>query len=333
MWCHILVTLNAADLISRGCSREHLLQGKWWKGPTWLLENEENWPKSEDEADEDLVNSEKHKKLLFYNKIRKIACDSSETLSVSELKNAEIALVHLVQKESFKNIKDDKLKQLRPIIDCNGLIRVKTNFSNRHDTDDFRFPIILPSDHTVVKLLIMNAHNERDLLQAGTSMLMSHLREKYLIIKARKEFYLKDRCIYNMAYIVLYTCAVYRAIHLELITSCTTETFFQSLRRFISRHGRPTTIYSDNGMNFKGAERLLHALDWDSILARVAEEKIQWKFNPPSAPWWGGWWERLVRMTKAILRKILGRAALDYEELITVLCDPLQTTHLRVRRR
>ncbi|GFW37850.1 integrase catalytic domain-containing protein [Trichonephila clavipes] len=26
-------------------------------------------------------------------------------------------------------------------------------------------------------------------------------------------------------------------------------------------------------------------------------------------------------MTKAILRKILGRAALDYEELITVLCD------------
>ncbi|GFU54773.1 integrase catalytic domain-containing protein [Trichonephila clavipes] len=35
-------------------------------------------------------------------------------------------------------------------------------------------------------------------------------------------------------------------------------------------------------------------------------------------------------MTKAILRKILGRAALDYEELITVLCDcesdQLQTT-------
>ncbi|GFU92684.1 integrase catalytic domain-containing protein [Trichonephila clavipes] len=68
-------------------------------------------------------------------------------------------------------------------------------------------------------------------------------------------------------------------------------------------------------------ERLLHVLDWDSILARVAEEKIQWKFNPPSATWWGGWWKCLVQMTKAVLRKILGRAALDYEELITVLCD------------
>ncbi|GFT22780.1 integrase catalytic domain-containing protein [Trichonephila clavipes] len=59
MWRHIPGTLNAADLVSRGRSGEHLLQGKWWEGPTWLLENEENWPKSEDEPDEDLVNSEK----------------------------------------------------------------------------------------------------------------------------------------------------------------------------------------------------------------------------------------------------------------------------------
>ncbi|GFY25983.1 DUF1758 domain-containing protein [Trichonephila clavipes] len=64
------------------------------------------------------------------------------------------------------------------------------------------------------------------------------------------------------------------AIHLELITSLTTEAFFQSQKRFASRRGRPTTIYSDNGTNFNGPERFLHALDWDSILARVAEEKI-----------------------------------------------------------
>ncbi|GFX41627.1 integrase catalytic domain-containing protein [Trichonephila clavipes] len=44
MWCHIPGTLNAADLVSRGSSEEHLLQGKWWEGPTWFLEREENWP-------------------------------------------------------------------------------------------------------------------------------------------------------------------------------------------------------------------------------------------------------------------------------------------------
>ncbi|GFY74637.1 integrase_H2C2 domain-containing protein [Trichonephila inaurata madagascariensis] len=114
---------------------ENILQGKWWEGPTWLLENEENWPKSEDEPDEDLVNSEKRKTIgttltktdenanWYYKK---------NCLSVSELKNAEIALIHLVQ-----NINDDKLRQLRPVIDFNGLIRAKTNISNRDDTNGF----------------------------------------------------------------------------------------------------------------------------------------------------------------------------------------------------
>lgn len=50
-------------------------------------------------------------------------------------------------------------------------------------------------------------------------------------------------------------------------------------------------------------------------------EKIQWIFNPPTAAWWNGWWERLVRSVKELLRKILGRASLTYEELTTVLCD------------
>ncbi|GFW79864.1 integrase catalytic domain-containing protein [Trichonephila clavipes] len=96
------------------------------------------------------------------------------------------------------------------------------------------------------------------------------------------------------AYLVLYTCAFYRAIHLELITFLATKAIFQSLRRFISRRRRPTTIYSDNGTDFKEAERLLHVLVWDSILARIAKEKNQWKVKLPSASWCGGWWERLV---------------------------------------
>ena len=87
------------------------------------------------------------------------------------------------------------------------------------------------------------------------------------------------------SYIVLYTCAVYRAIHLELVTSLTTECFFQSLRRFIARRGRPSVIYSDNGKNFTGADKVLHTIDWDGLHFKAAEQKIQWNFNPPSAAW------------------------------------------------
>ncbi|GBM24843.1 hypothetical protein AVEN_245080-1 [Araneus ventricosus] len=209
-------SLNDADLVSRGCSGEQLLQEKWWEEPSWLSENEESWPKSKDDPDEDLDSSEKRKTIVnnltksyenvdwyykyfsyvrkivrmlawifrFYNKLIKSASDSSETLSVSELEKAEISLMLLIQKKSFKDVNDDKIKKLIPIIDCNDLIRAKTNNSNRDNTNDFKFPIILPSDHTVVKLLIINDHN--NLLHASTFMLMSHLREKYRIIKTRR---------------------------------------------------------------------------------------------------------------------------------------------------
>ncbi|GFV20163.1 integrase catalytic domain-containing protein [Trichonephila clavipes] len=39
------------------------------------------------------------------------------------------------------------------------------------------------------------------------------------------------------------------------------------------------------------------------------------------APWWGVFWERLIGLLKRILRKVLGRTSLDYQEIETVLCD------------
>ncbi|XP_055944076.1 uncharacterized protein LOC129975142 [Argiope bruennichi] len=51
------------------------------------------------------------------------------------------------------------------------------------------------------------------------------------------------------------------------------------------------------------------------------KKEIIWKFIPPSAPWSGGWWERLIALVKDLLKKVLGRACLSYEELNTILCD------------
>lgn len=123
------------------------------------------------------------------------------------------------------------------------------------------------------------------------------------------------------AWICLFTCAVYRAVHLELLSSLSTENFMQGLRRFIARRGRPTIIYSDNGRNFTGTSNELNAVDWNRIMQYSGIRKIEWKFIPPAAPWWGGFWERLVGIMKQILRKVLGRALLSYEEMCTVLCD------------
>ncbi|GFW83866.1 integrase catalytic domain-containing protein [Trichonephila clavipes] len=123
------------------------------------------------------------------------------------------------------------------------------------------------------------------------------------------------------SWIVLFTCATYRAVHLELTSSLSTDAFLLSLRRFIARRARPRVIYSENGTNFRRAHGELSGIDWEKVLKLATIQRIIWKFNPPTAAWWGGWWERLVRVLKELLRRTLGNAILTTEELQTVLCD------------
>ncbi|GFV91994.1 integrase catalytic domain-containing protein [Trichonephila clavipes] len=122
-------------------------------------------------------------------------------------------------------------------------------------------------------------------------------------------------------WITLFTCAVYRALHLELVNALSSDAFLLALRRFIARRGRPRIIYCDNGTNFRGAFNDLAKLDWHKISRETSTQKIVWKFIPPTAAWWGGWWERLVRIIKELLRRSLGKSILSYEELSTVICE------------
>src|SRR5436190_14388361 len=89
----------------------------------------------------------------------------------------------------------------------------------------------------------------------------------------------------DKAWICIFTCAVYRAIHLEIVTSLSTEAFLQAFRRFIARRGRPSIMYSDNGTNYVGTHNALQKINWKSIEKYSSAHRIQWKFSPPSAPW------------------------------------------------
>ncbi|KAJ8977402.1 hypothetical protein NQ317_003183 [Molorchus minor] len=40
-----------------------------------------------------------------------------------------------------------------------------------------------------------------------------------------------------------------------------------------------------------------------------------------SSPWWGGFWKRLIGVMKRLIRKVLGGACLNFEELLTLICD------------
>ena len=112
-------------------------------------------------------------------------------------------------------------------------------------------------------------------------------------------------------HIVLYTCAATRAVHLDLVPDTGASAFLRSLKRFIGRRGIPNLMISDNATCFKNEE------------VKLSEELvtlgIKWKFIIEASPWWGGFWERLIRSMKRSLNRVVFRASLNYEELLTVV--------------
>ena len=99
--------------------------------------------------------------------------------------------------------------------------------------------------------------------------------------------------------ILIITRAIVIAVRLELIDSLTSEDCLLGLRRFDTRRGLPSVVYSDNCKTFQAASK--------TALDQMRTDTIKWKFNAPLSPWWGGCWECLVRSTKSGLIKSLGR--------------------------
>ena len=58
-------------------------------------------------------------------------------------------------------------------------------------------------------------------------------------------------------YILLFTCGVTRAIHLEVVKDMTAGSFINALKRFTGHHPIPRLIYSDNASTFVNASNHL----------------------------------------------------------------------------
>lgn len=119
------------------------------------------------------------------------------------------------------------------------------------------------------------------------------------------------------AWICLFICLSTKSVHIELCSDLTAEAFLAALRRFISRRGRVSHLYSDNATNFIKANKELINL---TKLA-ASQECIEWHFIPPAAPHFGGIWEAGIKSMKGHLIRVIGKQILTYEELNTVLCQ------------
>ena len=131
------------------------------------------------------------------------------------------------------------------------------------------------------------------------------------------------------AYICVFVSLSVKAVHLELVSDLTSESFIACLRRFISRRGKPCLIWSDHGTNFVGAAReireLVEFLQTQKAQAAISEfcsiQNIQWRFIPEHAPHFGGLREAAVKSLKAHLKRVVADTKLTFKKFTTVLTE------------
>lgn len=131
------------------------------------------------------------------------------------------------------------------------------------------------------------------------------------------------------AYVALWTCFVTRATHLEVVHDLTTDSFLAAFRRFISRRGIPSEIYTDNATNFTGAQRelqelksaYLHQEHIQKVLSFCFNQDISWKFIPPRSPHFGAIYESMIKQAKYHLKRVTNELVFTTEQLDTIICQ------------
>ena len=135
----------------------------------------------------------------------------------------------------------------------------------------------------------------------------------------------------NKVYICLLICGLTWAVHLEVVNNLNVELFLQTFRRFESRKLLPHLMLSDNASTYLAAAKDLEQLFGSPKLEGALNSRgIKWQFIPKRAPWCGGFWERLIGLTKPTIKKMLGRSFITLEvlQILTVEIEAVLTINL-----
>lgn len=146
-------------------------------------------------------------------------------------------------------------------------------------------------------------------------------------------FYVRANKVRNAkiikCYVAVFVCTSLKCCHLEIVSELTSQGMLAALRRFTSRRGLITDLYSDGGKNFVGCNNYLKELyDFlknDSVQAALNSQTLQqgitWHFQPAYAPHFGGLHEAWVGGFKRHLHRVVGNRVQTYDEMHTLLCQ------------
>ena len=134
--------------------------------------------------------------------------------------------------------------------------------------------------------------------------------------------YIKDREGETKVYICIFTCAVTRAVHIEVVRDLSVQTFLLAFWRFSSRKSLPSIKIFDNASTFTAVvEDLQRLCESETLQRELGHHNVTWQFIPKRAPWYGGFWEQMVGLTKQAIKKTLGRAFITLQQLKTIVTE------------
>ncbi|XP_011705856.1 PREDICTED: uncharacterized protein LOC105461064, partial [Wasmannia auropunctata] len=215
------------------------------------------------------------------------------------------------------------LVRLNPTRDTEGILRVGGRLKHALLSHDQRHPMILPRESHLTALNIAACH--RRTLHGGVQLTLGLLRQQFWVpggrMLVRRHLHRCDLC--EMAGGITTTYDGQLAA-----TSChpdaTVHCHRSVLRRTSVDPGLCRTLISDRGTNFVGADAKLRALfraatTDQHVTGILANDGIEWRFNPPAAPHFSGIWEAAVKSVKHHLRRVIGDTTLTFEEMSTFL--------------
>ena len=141
--------------------------------------------------------------------------------------------------------------------------------------------------------------------------LLSTIRVLVLQVQSR---YTRAR-ILEKSYICVFICMETKAVHLEVVRNLSVEGFLAALCCFIARRSCPETLATDNGTNFRGAQKELKDL-YDLLQAPKTQiavnryrttQHTKWTHTPARSPHFGGLLESAIKSMKLLLAKMVGR--------------------------